>query len=71
MLIIHRIAKNQPVNVEAAQYINGLRAQFGVLRVRSHRFDSVQFVTTAGVDPKDSNKSVLLYEAYILYHEEG
>lgn len=70
-LLIHRIANSRPVSEDAALFINSLRPEpHGVFRVRSQRFDSVQFVTTLVPDSRDTTQQRVMFEAYILYYED-
>ena len=57
------------MNVEAERFINRLRNETAMFRSPQH-FHSVHFLTTTVPDAKDVNKTVVMYEAYILYFEE-
>jgi hypothetical protein len=65
-LKIHRISRFSPVDVEAERFIVRLKPE--TMFKDAQQFNSVQFVTTAIPDPKNASKTVIQYEAYILYY---
>ncbi|WP_285250220.1 hypothetical protein [Pseudarthrobacter sp. fls2-241-R2A-168] len=67
-LKIRRIAAPNPVHEDVQAFIHGMSPDNTFWRTRQ-QFDSVQFLTTVIPDPKNPSKQMLMYEAYVLYHE--